>query len=640
MLDDILTPTKTLRDRPLWQPVPDDPRSRLSETLPTQPTDLAELHRQFLEHIPPYALGNLHSGFMGGSRAAVPLSRSTPYPAIHGPITIHKDEKFVTQTERHTDTIRQASCMFTRSWQRVTQRTLSPPGCLLWSVAFISVDGEWFLMWQSTNWNDKTQPSVRSRSCSPASRPPNPCKTLPGNGSSMLEPTSPLAALRRAITAAPNALARIAAHTISCANSNASHNTYLHFNPEALLDEAAVLTRSVPNSRFRPSLYGIPISLKDCFDLTGTVTTCGSRFYAEKNPPARLDSAMANVLRNSGALITGKTHLHPLAYGITGQNPDYGDCLQPRDSTLLTGGSSSGAAASVQEDSALAAIGTDTGGSIRVPAVLCGLTGYRASHSLAYAPGPWRNSPEGLWQGAAHLAQSFDTPGFILRDPRDLAPIAKALFGVQLSAPPAPPRIGFVGDLFLDDANPEVLTAYALWRRKLTPLAAYLEPFNPTRWAESREIFAGIQAAEAAAIHAGHFGQFEPAIAKRLQTGASFTVADVAEFHRRLKLFRSHMAHLHQHFDLMMLPAAPVHQLKAAEDQSDIRSKILRYTTPFSLSGSPVISLPGELIGATPGTGIQLAAAPGRDGILLAFATQIAQSLIPNQATNNGKTEN
>jgi Asp-tRNA(Asn)/Glu-tRNA(Gln) amidotransferase A subunit family amidase len=446
----------------------------------------------------------------------------------------------------------------------------------------------------------------------------------------MLEATSPLSALRRTIATVPNAVAQIAARTVCCANSNASHNTYVHFNPDTLLEEASQLARSVPNSRFRPALCGIPISLKDCFDLAGTVTTCGSRFYAESTPPAQLDSAMASSLRNAGALITGKTHLHPLAYGITGQNPDYGDCLQPRDPTLLTGGSSSGAAASVQEDSALAAIGTDTGGSIRVPAALCGLTGYRASHSLAYAPGPWRHSPEGLWQGAAHLAPSFDTVGFLLRDPRDLAPIAAALFGVPLANPPVAPRIGFVDEAFLHDATPEVLAAYRAWRRHLTPLAAFLEPFNPTtRWADSREIFAGIQAAEASALHTGHFDHFEPSIAQRLKTGASLTPAEIAEFHRRLKHFRAYMDYLHQHFDAIILPAAPVHELKAAEDQSDTRTRILRYTTPFSLSGSPVISLPGEILGAPRGTGLQLAAAPGRDGILLAFAAQIAQSLIP-----------
>jgi Asp-tRNA(Asn)/Glu-tRNA(Gln) amidotransferase A subunit family amidase len=220
--------------------------------------------------------------------------------------------------------------------------------------------------------------------------------------------------------------------------------------------------------------------------------------------------------------------------------------------------------------------------------------------------------------------------GFLLRDPRDAGPIAKALFGVPLSHPPSAPRIGFVDEAFLDDATPEVMTAYRAWRRHLTPLAAFLEPFNPTtRWADSREIFGGIQAAEAARVHTGSFDHFEPAIAHRLQNGASFTVAEIEEFHRRLKHFRAYMDYLHQHFDAIILPAAPVHELRAAEDQSEVRGRILRYTTPFSLSGSPVVSLPGELLGAPRGTGLQLAAAPGRDSLLLAFAAQIAQSLAP-----------
>jgi Asp-tRNA(Asn)/Glu-tRNA(Gln) amidotransferase A subunit family amidase len=364
--------------------------------------------------------------------------------------------------------------------------------------------------------------------------------------------------------------------------------------------------------------------------MAGTVTTCGSRFYAETTPRAAHDSAMAHVLRGAGALITGKTHLHPLAYGITGQNPDFGDCLQPRDANLLTGGSSSGAAASVQEGSALAAIGTDTGGSIRVPAALCGLTGFRASQPLAYGPGPWRHSAEGLWEGARHLAKSFDTPGFFVRDPRDAAPIAKALFGIPLAATPHAPRIGTIHEAFLHDATPDVLTAFNAWRRKLVPSAAFLESFNPTSWSQSQEIFAGIQASEAAALHTGHFDQFEPAIAQRLHWGAAFTPADLQDFRRRLDIFRTHSAHFFRQFDLLMLPAAPVNKLFADQDQSDTRQRILRYTTPFSLAGVPVLTLPGELIGAPFGTGIQLAAAPGKDAALLAFAAQLTKSLLPS----------
>src|SRR5258706_10685778 len=141
--------------------------------------------------------------------------------------------------------------------------------------------------------------------------------------------------------------------------------------------------------------------MKDCFDLEGFRTTAGTRFYAEKNEIAREDSAVAKRLRAQGAVITGKTNLHPLAYGITGENPDFGDCLQPADSNLLTGGSTSGGAASVQEGSAVAAIGTDTCRSIRGSPAPCGLAGYRASIGLAW--------DLGLLRGGIHPPQSFFT---------------------------------------------------------------------------------------------------------------------------------------------------------------------------------------------------------------------------------------
>src|SRR5215469_13221020 len=182
----------------------------------------------------------------------------------------------------------------------------------------------------------------------------------------------PLEQLRAALVSGDTTPRAAAEQALSRANSNRNRNVFLDLNAERVLGEADLLP-----ARFRdtpkPLLYGLPIALKDCFDLAGFGTTCGSRFYAAKNAVAQEDSAVVARLRSLGAVIIGKTHLHQLAYGITGENPDYGDCLQPRNPRWLTGGSSSGSAASVQEGSAVAGIGTDTGGSVRVPAALGGL---------------------------------------------------------------------------------------------------------------------------------------------------------------------------------------------------------------------------------------------------------------------------
>jgi Asp-tRNA(Asn)/Glu-tRNA(Gln) amidotransferase A subunit family amidase len=178
------------------------------------------------------------------------------------------------------------------------------------------------------------------------------------------------------------------------------------------------------------------------------------------------------------------------------------------------------------------------------------------------------------------------------------------------------------------DCESDVLSAFDAWRRQLVLAGASLAEFDTTNWNRSIEIFAGIQAHEAAALHRGYYNQFEPAIAQRLRWGASLSASDLALLRQRLTDFRSHIASLFEKFDLLMLPCAPISRLVAANDQSSARLAILRYTTPFSLTGLPVVTLPAEIIGASFGAGIQLAASPGNDGALLAYAASLAQMLI------------
>jgi Asp-tRNA(Asn)/Glu-tRNA(Gln) amidotransferase A subunit family amidase len=397
----------------------------------------------------------------------------------------------------------------------------------------------------------------------------------------------------------------------------AGARTYLWRDETALLARAEELTRRFADPDTWPVLYGVPVSLKDCFDLVGTTTSCGSRFYAERNPPAETDSWVAQRLLGAGAMIVGKTHLHQIAYGITGENAEYGDGVQPRDPTLLTGGSSSGAVASVQEGSALAAVGTDTGGSIRVPAALCGLAGYRTSLGLV--------AEEICWRGGAHLADSFDTIGLVFRDLRDGPELARGLFDLPSVEVPAGVRIGCVGGGFLEDCEAEVLDAYADWQVRLAAQGATLEVFETSFWAESVEVFTSIQAHEAARLHRGFFEHFEPPIAERLAWGASFGDEAVQALRVRLADFRARMARLLERFDFLLWPCAPVSRLRVGDDHSGARGRILRYTAPASLAGSPVVTLPGEAIGAGFGTGMQLAGRLGEDARLLRFAASAAE---------------
>jgi aspartyl-tRNA(Asn)/glutamyl-tRNA(Gln) amidotransferase subunit A len=423
-----------------------------------------------------------------------------------------------------------------------------------------------------------------------------------------------LTPLKKALAARETALQ--AREAMAHANSNAGRNVYLAMDRERILAEAEALSARFPDPMQRPPLFGVPIGVKDCFDVAGYPTTCGSHFYAEKNGIAAADSAVAARLREAGAVIMGKTHLHQLAYGITGENSEYGDCAQPKNPEALTGGSSSGSSASVQEGSSVAAIGTDTGGSIRVPAALCGLAGYRSTLGLGGAQ---------AWEGGFHLAVSFDTLGWLFRDLRDGPALAGALLDVPVVAAPQGVTIAAVGEAYLHDCEPGVLEMYHGWQTELGGNGAQIRVFEPDFWSDSREIFGGIQAHEAAAVHRGYFEHFEPPIRDRLAWGASLSAATIVDLRKRHVVFRGLMDQLLAQHDFLMLPCAPMSTLRVGADHSETRLKILRYTTPVSLAGMPAVTL------AAKGGGVQLVAARGSDARLLAFAASLGEKIALRQ---------
>jgi aspartyl-tRNA(Asn)/glutamyl-tRNA(Gln) amidotransferase subunit A len=416
--------------------------------------------------------------------------------------------------------------------------------------------------------------------------------------------------LRRALAGGSLRPSELAEQALAHANANPGQNTYLWQDAawtrsEAARAQAMPCGNAGPFGDARSPLWGLPFSVKDCFGLAGAPTTCGVRFYRELNGNAPRDSWLVEQLRDAGAIITGKTHLHPLAYGITGENPEFGDCLQPADPAALTGGSSSGAAASVQEGSSVAAIGTDTGGSIRAPAALCGLAGYRATLG------------RGDWRGAAHLAESFDTMGWLFRNLQD-APLLAGLFAPPGAKPAAAiTRFAVVDAKFFYDCEPEIVASLRTAVRELEDLGLRASTVNVDWWADSFEIFAPIQAWEAACIHAGHFDRIEASIRERLEWGARITPDEIAGLRQRHETFRARMDSLFAAHELVLLPAIPVRRLEAGYDHSKTRARLLRYTVPFSLGGNPAVVAPCAA-GA-----MQLAAARNRDEDLVQLAAQL-----------------
>jgi aspartyl-tRNA(Asn)/glutamyl-tRNA(Gln) amidotransferase subunit A len=420
---------------------------------------------------------------------------------------------------------------------------------------------------------------------------------------------TPIAALRDRYLQRQSTPAAELDEAFARSNKNSSENTYLSQNKFWSLNQAS---RLKPEDGESLLLYGVPVSLKDCFDLAGSRTSSGSRFY-QSQPAPKEDSTVAARVRQAGALITGKTHMHQLAYGITGENPDFGDCLQPANSALLTGGSSSGAAASVQEGSALAAIGTDTGGSIRIPAALCGLAGYRSSITL--------NTPQ-IWRGGHHLAPAMDTVGWIYRDLRDGPLLAQALFNLDPVEQPQPLtglRIGTPNEAFLGKPEPAVSAALAAMLARLIAAQAVCTTFDAALWNNALDIYSPIVALQSAKLHRGNFHHFEPVIAARLEAGAATEPQQASDLFANMETFRVRTSALFNRFDYLLYPCSPITELRAGDDHTAARAAILRYTTPISLAGLPVVTLP-----LPRGVGLQLIGPLNSDAKLLALSTVLA----------------
>lgn len=382
----------------------------------------------------------------------------------------------------------------------------------------------------------------------------------------------------------------------------------------------AALAWLAPEARLRAELAGapagplrgLPYFLKDLFDLAGTPTRAGSAFLADVRPEPHADCTMVRWLRAQGAAPAGKAHLVEFASGLTGENIHYGDCPHPRHPDRLTGGSSSGSAALVAAGVVPLAVGTDTGGSVRVPASFCGLYGLRLT------PG------DTFIRDAFPLSATCDTAGWLTATAADM----RALLGCVTGQSPRPldrPLRGChlrLADL-ITGFDPDTAAACDRAAAALCPAAD-----DATRqqlladWREARPTYSTISMREAFEIHRpwmdSQRDRYDPVILGRYAEAGTWPAEKIAAAHRtREKICRSWRQFFSTH-DFVVLPAVPSGAPRKEDCTMDFRLRILTLTAPASVGGLPVLTIPVPLpSGLT--AGLQVVARDAANGVFAAM---------------------
>jgi len=416
-------------------------------------------------------------------------------------------------------------------------------------------------------------------------------------------------------------------------------NAYLTLNPEiALKDakaaEAALCSKSQrKSSRDLGPLHGIPISLKDNLYTAGLRTTGGSGFLRDFLPLQ--DAAVVTSLKNSGAILIGKANLHEFAYGVTSNNPHFGPVRNPWDLDRIPGGSSGGSAAALAAGLCYGSIGTDTGGSIRIPASLCGVVGLK--------PGLGRVGAE----GAIPLSTTLDFVGPMARTVADVALLFDAIANQEKTRrrPRVPRgqhlRIGIPKHFFLDVVSPEIQQAFESSLVTLKKLGAKLKEVSLPYLKETEH--AGNQIAWAEATHyhqqAGwyplHAAEYGEDVRSRLEMGEKVSAL---EYLRALDLREKfiagfHLALLENEVDALVTPATPIAAPLIGEETISIAGKdhstralLLRLNRPANLGGIPAISVPCGLTPSGLPAGLQFLAGVNGESLLLDLASRFEQA--------------
>jgi aspartyl-tRNA(Asn)/glutamyl-tRNA(Gln) amidotransferase subunit A len=411
---------------------------------------------------------------------------------------------------------------------------------------------------------------------------------------------------------------------------------YITVCGDAALEEARAAEAAVTAGGHLGPLHGVPIALKDLFDTRGVRTTGGSLILENRVPDD--DAPVVRRLREAGAIVLGKLNMHEFAYGPEGLNAHYGHARNPWDAAAerIAGGSSSGSGVAVAAGLAAGALGTDTGGSIRIPASLCGITGLKPTYGRVSRA------------GALPLSWSMDHIGPMARTAADCAVMLRAMAGYDAADPttsvlPVPDyaaalsgdvkglRIGLLRDFFLDSAAPEVKAAVEHAARTLTTAGAIVDEVRLALTPHAAAAAFAIVASEALAYHAATLrtraADYQADVRQRLMMGVVVTGLHYVRAQQLRARVRAEVDGALARRDVLLAPSTPIPATVIGESRTligdtsaDVRGALIRYTRPFNLSGHPACSLPCGFTPAGLPIGLQIVGRPFDEATVLRAA--------------------
>ena len=358
----------------------------------------------------------------------------------------------------------------------------------------------------------------------------------------------------------------------------------------------------------RGPLHGVPISIKDLLDVRGVPTTAASR--VREGHVAERDAPAIAHLREAGAVFIGKTNLHEFAFGTTSEDSAFGPVRNPHDPTRSPGGSSGGSAVSVATSMALASIGTDTGGSIRIPAAACGIVGLKAALG------------EVSIDGVVPLSRTLDHVGPLAQSVTDACLVHHALMGDAAAQPPAPMpihglRLAVPRTYFCDLLDDDVRARFEEALDRLRTAGAHIDDVEIPHASDIAPVYLHIVLGDAAAYHATALEtmpeRYTAPVRIRLEMGRYVMAEDyVRALAGREQLKREVDAALAQH-DALILPTLPIpaptigaNTVQIGAVAEPVRNLMLRLTQPFNVTGHPAISMPSGLTPAGLPCAVQL----------------------------------